>query len=104
MDETVNLTASGLRGFESLPTQKKANVAQLEEHTHGKGKVRGSIPRIGLLKFMAKKKRPFLKMRCKECKEINYFTKKSRGVEGKLELKKFCPRCKKHTVHKELKK
>jgi len=53
---------------------------------------------------MAKKKRPLLRMQCKECKEINYFTKKSRGVEGKLELKKFCPRCKKHTAHKELKK
>jgi len=53
---------------------------------------------------MAKKKKPFIKLQCKECKEINYYTKKSRGLEGKLELKKFCKRCRKHTPHKEGKK
>lgn len=56
---------------------------------------------------MAKKKKPFTKLQCKECKEINYFTKKSKGLEeekGKLELKKFCLSCHKHTLHKETKK
>lgn len=53
---------------------------------------------------MAKKKKPFIKMQCQECKNINYFSNKSKGVEGKLELKKFCNNCRKHTVHKETKK
>ncbi len=53
---------------------------------------------------MAKKKKPFKKLQCKECKEINYFTQKPKAMESegiKLELKKFCKRCKKHTLHKE---
>jgi len=54
---------------------------------------------------MAKKKKPFIKLQCSECKEINYFVKKSKGLaEKKLELKKFCKKCKKHTLHKETKK
>ncbi len=52
---------------------------------------------------MADKK--FIKMKCKDCKRINYFTNKSKkDKENKLELKKFCEFCKKHTVHKETKK
>ncbi|KPJ55013.1 50S ribosomal protein L33 [Parcubacteria bacterium DG_72] len=53
---------------------------------------------------MAKKKKPFLKLQCKECKEINYFTQKPKTMEDKLELKKFCKWCRKHTAHKEVKK
>ena len=50
---------------------------------------------------MAKKK-AFSKIQCTTCKEINYFTKKSKkAVEKKLEMKKFCKRCRKHTSHKE---
>ena len=41
---------------------------------------------------------------CEECKEVNYFTNiNHKNVKDKLKLKKFCPRCKKHTVHKEAK-
>ncbi|HCC60343.1 MAG: 50S ribosomal protein L33 [Candidatus Staskawiczbacteria bacterium RIFOXYC1_FULL_37_43] len=47
-------------------------------------------------------KKPFLKMQCSVCKTTNYFTKKSKATaEKKLELKKFCKKCKKHTMHKE---
>ncbi|MBM3250798.1 MAG: 50S ribosomal protein L33 [Candidatus Nealsonbacteria bacterium] len=53
---------------------------------------------------MAKKKKPFIKLQCSVCKRINYFTKKSKTMEGKLELKKFCKWCRKHTIHKEGKK
>ncbi|MCK4781315.1 50S ribosomal protein L33 [Candidatus Parcubacteria bacterium] len=57
---------------------------------------------------MAKsKKKPFIKLRCEKCKRINYFTQKSKGqlsVEKKLELKKFCKWCRKHTLHKEMKR
>jgi len=54
---------------------------------------------------MAKKKKPIIKLQCGICKRVNYFTTKPREmVEEKLELKKFCKWCKKHTVHKEGKK
>ena len=53
---------------------------------------------------MAKKK-PFTKLQCTVCKNVNYFTKKSKAAaEKKLELKKFCKWCRKHTLHKEGKK
>jgi len=41
-------------------------------------------------------------MACSECKERNYSTTKNKKVtKEKLELKKFCRRCGKHTLHKE---
>ena len=47
-------------------------------------------------------KKPFAKIQCTVCKTTNYFTKKTKaGAEKKLELKKFCSTCKKHTPHKE---
>ncbi|MBZ9569493.1 50S ribosomal protein L33 [Patescibacteria group bacterium] len=50
-------------------------------------------------------KKPFIKLKCQECKRINYFVHKSKGMTGKkLELKKFCKWCRKHTLHKEVKK
>lgn len=43
-------------------------------------------------------------LRCNECKERNYFTKKNKkNTSEKLELKKYCPRCRKHTLHSETK-
>ena len=54
---------------------------------------------------MATKKKPFAKLKCKECSRINYHTHKSKGpVDQKLELKKFCRWCRKHILHKETKK
>lgn len=53
---------------------------------------------------MAKKKKPFIKLQCGECKRINYYASKSKGLEDKLELKKFCKWCRKNTPHKEMKK
>ncbi|WP_428844929.1 50S ribosomal protein L33 [Calderihabitans maritimus] len=39
---------------------------------------------------------------CTECKSRNYTTTKNkRNNPDRIELKKFCPRCKTHTVHKE---
>src|ERR1035437_5009965 len=50
-------------------------------------------------------KKPFIKVQCSKCKTTNYFTKKSKATaEKKLEIKKFCSTCRKHTVHKEGKK
>jgi large subunit ribosomal protein L33 len=55
---------------------------------------------------MAKSKdvRPVITLACSDCKERNYTTQKNRrNDQGRLEFKKFCPRCRKHTVHKESK-
>ena len=53
---------------------------------------------------MAKKKKLIVKLQCSECKNINYYTNKTKAVEGKLEMKKHCRKCRKHTIHKEMKK
>ena len=46
--------------------------------------------------------RPKITMACQECKERNYVTRKNRRNDpDRLELKKFCPRDGKHTVHRE---
>ncbi|MDL0089358.1 50S ribosomal protein L33 [Campylobacter gastrosuis] len=43
-------------------------------------------------------------LKCAECGDINYTTtKNSKTTTEKLELNKYCPRLKKHTVHKEVK-
>ncbi len=46
-----------------------------------------------------------IKLQCAVCKKINYYTRKNKKtIQKKIELKKFCPFCKKRTVHKEIKK
>jgi len=46
--------------------------------------------------------RPKITMACTECKERNYITKKNRRNDpDRLDLKKFCARCRTHTVHRE---
>jgi large subunit ribosomal protein L33 len=40
---------------------------------------------------------------CSECDARNYKTTRKPGALGQLEFKKFCPKCKKHTIHKETK-
>ena len=46
--------------------------------------------------------RPKITMACEECKNRNYITKKNRRNDpDRLEVKKFCPTCGKHTGHKE---
>ena len=54
---------------------------------------------------MAKKgARIFIQLECKECKSRNYTTNRHRdNPKGKITLKKYCPRCRKHTEHKEVK-
>ena len=39
---------------------------------------------------------------CTECKRLNYATvKNKKNTTGRVELKKFCPWCRTHTVHRE---
>ena len=41
---------------------------------------------------------------CSECKERNYTTRKNKkNNPDRLEMKKYCSRCKTHTDHKETK-
>jgi large subunit ribosomal protein L33 len=48
--------------------------------------------------------RTILTLACTECKRRNYSTMKNkRNTPDKLEFKKYCRFCRKHTVHKESK-
>ncbi len=43
-------------------------------------------------------------LQCSECKSRNYTViKNKKKLKEKLNLKKYCPVCKKHTLHKEVK-
>ncbi|MBM3949105.1 MAG: 50S ribosomal protein L33 [SAR202 cluster bacterium] len=47
--------------------------------------------------------RQLITLGCNDCKERTYNTVKSkRNDPQRLELNKFCPRCRKHTSHKEV--
>ena len=48
--------------------------------------------------------RPVIQLACTECKQRNYSTRKNKKNDpGRLELNKFCPRCRQHTLHRETK-
>ena len=43
-------------------------------------------------------------MACSDCKTVNYHSHKNKKtLKNRLEMNKFCKKCKKHTVHKETK-
>ncbi len=54
---------------------------------------------------MAKKDvRMTITFACSVCKERNYTSQKNRRNDpNRLEINKYCPRCRKHTPHKEQK-
>lgn len=43
------------------------------------------------------------KLKCSDCGTINYFTRKNVAIQDRLEIKKHCKNCGKHTLHKETK-
>ncbi len=47
--------------------------------------------------------RVFVTLACTVCKNRNYQFARGKKRETKLELKKFCSACGKHTAHKETK-
>ncbi|MGQ9617471.1 MAG: 50S ribosomal protein L33 [Candidatus Aminicenantia bacterium] len=48
--------------------------------------------------------REVITLQCSQCKRRNYTTTKNKKKHtDKLELKKFCPFCRSHTLHKETK-
>ncbi len=53
---------------------------------------------------MARGNRALVTLECTDCKERNYTTEKNRkNTQGRLELEKYCPRCRKHAMHRETK-
>jgi large subunit ribosomal protein L33 len=51
---------------------------------------------------MATGVRVAITLACEDCKRRNYQTMKSRrNTPDRIELKKFCPWCRRHTAHKE---
>ncbi|MDQ7785940.1 MAG: 50S ribosomal protein L33 [Desulfovibrionales bacterium GWA2_65_9] len=45
-----------------------------------------------------------IQLACTECKRRNYATEKNKkNTTGRLEVKKYCPFDRKHTVHRETK-
>jgi large subunit ribosomal protein L33 len=48
--------------------------------------------------------REFITMACTECKSRNFAsTKNKKQGAPRIELRKFCPKCGKHVVHRESK-
>lgn len=48
--------------------------------------------------------RTYFNMRCTECKNENYRMHKNKSIHPeRLETKKYCPKCRKSTSHKEKK-
>ena len=48
--------------------------------------------------------RDVILLQCTECKNKNYSTRKNKkNTTEKLNLKKYCRHCRKHTAHKETK-
>jgi len=48
--------------------------------------------------------REIITLRCEECKRHNYTTTRNKKQQQeKIELKKYCRFCQKHTLHKEIK-
>ncbi len=48
--------------------------------------------------------REIIQFQCSECKNRNYSkTKNKRATTERIELKKFCPFCRKHQPHRETK-
>jgi len=53
---------------------------------------------------MATDVRVIITLACNECKSRNYATTKNkRNDPDRIELRKYCKACRKHTVHREAK-
>jgi large subunit ribosomal protein L33 len=59
---------------------------------------------LGLNVATAKGGNSIITLQCPDCKERNYTTvKNKRNDPDRIELRKFCPRCRAHTRHRETK-
>jgi large subunit ribosomal protein L33 len=81
----------------------------LVEHILGKDEVIGSIPIASSSVFdttvrIERSMRDIITLECTSCKRRNYTTTKNKKKQsGRVEYKKYCPWCNKHTQHKETK-
>ena len=51
---------------------------------------------------MAKGDRQHITLACTECRSRSYTTKKNRRNDpDRIELRKYCPRCRRHHMHRE---
>jgi large subunit ribosomal protein L33 len=76
----------------------------LVEHFLGKEEVTGSIPVASSPRDQTQgdPMRDIITLECTDCKNRNYSTTKNKKKQtGRVEYKKFCRRCNKHTTHKE---
>jgi len=48
--------------------------------------------------------REYITLECTECGQRNYRTQRETRGGGRMEIKKYCPRDRKHTAHKERRK
>jgi large subunit ribosomal protein L33 len=91
-----------------------AHVAQSVEHFLGKEEVTGSNPVVGFPNLAAECRtargydqeattmRDLISLSCDTCKARNYTTTKNKKTQtDKFSIKKFCPKCRSHTLHKE---
>ena len=66
-----------------------------------------SLPKLlanGKANMASKGTRIKITLACTECKQRNYDVyKNKKNTPDRLEINKYCPFCRKHTVHKETK-
>ncbi len=63
-----------------------------------------SISKSNIITHVGEIMRTRITLACTDCKNRNYDTTKDKKTHpDRIEMKKYCPFCKKHTVHKETK-
>ena len=86
----------------AMPKGSDKHCAMREVHGLSERKVK--YFEMGGAANMANDARVKITLVCTECKQRNYDTKKNKKNDpDRLELKKYCRFCRKHTLHKESK-
>ncbi len=61
-----------------------------------------AVPEHGRLLKGSRFMRTLVTLACTECKRRNYTTTKNKSnMPDRMEIKKYCPWCRHHTLHKE---
>ena len=93
-----------LRPKSAKPKGSDANCPMREVHGHSPQGGESNIFEMGGAANMANDARVKITLVCTECKQRNYDTKKNKKNDpDRLEFKKHCRFCKKHTLHRESK-
>jgi len=94
------MTGSGDGGRNTGP------VSGITPGRRGARPSRGPLPRVRSRErhslVAATDVRPKISLACQECKHRNYITRKNRRNDpDRMDLKKYCPNCRKHQPHRE---